>query len=75
MSGSSREALRNVWSGRETLPSVGDGWEVLSDVREWSIGPPGCPGLLGGPFGCPGLVGMPSRMSRSGRKALVDVWE
>ena len=38
----------------------GTGWGVLSDVREWS----------GGLFGCPGVVGRPSRMSGSGRDDL-----
>ena len=69
-------------SGRETLPYVGD---ALSDVQEWSGDPTGYPGVvgrtlldvrewLGGPPGCPGLVGRPSRMFRSGREALADVW-
>ena len=38
----------------------GSGWEALSDVREWSGGPPKCPGM----------VEMPFRMSGSGREAL-----
>ena len=38
--------------------------EALRDVREWSRGPPVCPGV----------VGSPSRMSGSGRNGLPDVW-
>ena len=38
----------------------GSGLEALPDVREWSGGPPECPGVVGRPF----------RMSRSGREAL-----
>ena len=50
----------------------GCGQEALPDVRVWSEGPPGCPGV----------VGRPSRMSGSGREALTvgretfpNVWE
>ena len=43
------------WRGRESLP----------DVREWSEGPPRCPGL----------VGRPSQMSGSCWKTLPDVRE
>ena len=39
---------------------TGSGQEALRDVREWSGGPPKCPGV----------VEMPSRMSESGREAL-----
>ena len=39
--------------------------EALPDVREWSIGPPGCQGV----------VGRHSRMSVSGWEALPDVRE
>ena len=39
-------------SGRETLP----------DVREWSGGPPKCPGVVGSPFRMSGVVGRPSQM-------------
>ena len=39
------------------------GWEALSDIHEWSGGPPGCSGV----------VGRPSRMSGSGLEALPDV--
>ena len=42
------------------------GWEALPDVREWSGGPPGYPGVppdvcvcLGGFLGCLGVVGRP----------------
>ena len=41
------------------------GREVLPDVREWSSGP----------LGCPGVVGRPSRMSRSCRESLQKVLE
>ena len=41
---------------------TGSGQEVHQDVREWS----------GGPFGCPGVVGKPFRMSRSGLEALSE---
>ena len=41
----------------------GSCWEALQDVREWSEGPPGFPGV----------VGRPSRMSGSGREILPDV--
>ena len=44
---------------------TGSGRESLTDVREWSGGPPGCLGV----------VERPSRMSGSGRKALPDIWE
>ena len=43
----------------------GRGREALLDVREWSEGLPGCPGV----------VGRRSQMSLSGREALPDVWE
>ena len=41
----------------------GSGREAIPDVREWSGGPPGCPGV----------VGRPSRMSGSGQEALPNV--
>ena len=41
------------------------GREALPHVREWSVGPPGCLGL----------VGRPSQMSGSGQVALPGVWE
>ena len=72
MSGS---PFRMSGSGRESLPDVRGGWEALPDVREWSGVSPGCPGWSGGPPGCPGVVGWPSRLSGSGRKTLLVVWE
>ena len=39
--------------------------QSLLDVREWSKGPPGCPGVNG----------KPSRMSESGREDLPYVLE
>ena len=56
MSGSCRDALLEV---RETLPDVPEWWEDLTDIREWSGGPPKCQGV----------VGRPSRISGSGREA------
>ena len=44
---------------------IGSGREALSDVREWSIGPPRCPGV----------DGRPTRKSRSGRMFLPEVRE
>ena len=52
---------------RKACWMFGGGGEVLSDVREWLGGPPGCPR---GPLGCLGVVGRPSRMSRSGRESI-----
>ena len=43
----------------------GSGQEALPNVREWSGGPPGCPGV----------VGMSSQMSGSGQESLSDVRE
>ena len=40
----------------------GSGQDTLLDDQEWSVGPPGCPGV----------VGRPSRMSRSGLEALLE---
>ena len=51
--------------GWKASPMSGSGRVTLPDVREWSGGPPGCPGM----------VGRPSRMSGSGREAFPDVWE
>ena len=72
MSGSGREshpevweALQMSWSGQETLPDVPEGWVAFSVIREWSTDP----------LGCPGVVGWPSRILRSGREALLDVWQ
>ena len=43
----------------------GSGRVALSDILEWSGGPPGCPEE----------DGRPSRMSGSGRESLLDVQE
>ena len=43
----------------------GSGRETHLDLREWSEGP----------LGCPGVVGRPSWMTWSGREALPDVRE
>ena len=55
MSGSGQEFLLISGSGRETLPNV----------REWS----------GGPAGCPGVVERPSQMFGSCREPLTDIRE
>ena len=49
-------------SGREALTEF---WEALPDVRKWSRGPPGCPGV----------VGNQSWMYGSGREAITDIRE
>ena len=41
------------------------GWNALPDVREWSGGPPKCPGE----------VRRPSKMSGNGGEALPNVWQ
>ena len=51
----------------------GSGRESLEDVREWSGGLPGCPGVVHRPQGCPGVVRRRSRMSVTGRETLPDV--
>ena len=61
----SEKLSRMSGSGWEALLDVREYREALSDVREWSGGPPGCPGM----------VGRPSWMSSSGREALSDVRE
>ena len=43
----------------------GSGSEALPNVREWSRGPPGCPGV----------IQRPSRMSDSGREDIPVVRE
>ena len=43
----------------------GSGRDGIPNVREWS----------GGPLGCPGVVWRPSRLSGSGRETLPDVRE
>ena len=66
-------------SGREALPNVG----------EWSVVPPGCPGViewysrisgsgreaLPDVRESPEVVGRPFRMSGSGRETLTEDWE
>ena len=44
---------------------TGSGLEAITDDREWS----------GGPSGCPGVVGSLSRVSGCGRETLPDVRE
>ena len=41
----------------------GSGREALPNIREWSGGPPGCPGV----------VGKPSRMSAIGWEPYIEV--
>ena len=60
----------------------GSGWEALPDVREWSDGPNGCPGVVARPSLRSGScreaipdVRRPFRMSGCGRMALPDVRE
>ena len=60
-------------SGRETLPNVREWWEPLPDVWQLSGNPSECSREVGGPFGCSRVVWRPSRMSGSGREALLDV--
>ena len=43
----------------------GSGRESLPEVREWSVGPPGCTGV----------IGSPSQMSQSVRHPLTGGWE
>ena len=62
MSGSCRKALPEV---PDALPDFPVGCEALPDVRQLSVGPPGCPVV----------VKSPSRMSGSGREALPVVRE
>ena len=50
-------------SGREAFPESGSHPEALPDVREWSGGLPGCPGVFG----------WPSRMCSRSKVALPDV--
>ena len=52
-------------SVRETSRMSGIGGDALPNVSEWSVGPPGCPGV----------VGRPTRKSGSGREDLPDVRE
>ena len=76
MSGSGWEDLLDVC---ECLRGLTGGWQVHTDVQEWSGGPHMWSGSLpdiqewsGDPPACPGVVGRPSSMSRSGREALPD---
>ena len=55
-------------------------WVVISDVREWSGGPPVCPSLVVSPSRvverhsqCPGVVRRPLWMYESGLEALLKV--
>ena len=57
--------------GREACRKSRSGQKALVDVWEWSGNPPGYPG---GPLECPRVVGRPSRMSGSGRQALINDW-
>ena len=68
-------------SGPDTLPDV---QKYLPNVREWSEGPPGCPGVVLIPsrmfgrtsrmFGRTSrMFGRTSRISGSGREALPEV--
>ena len=50
----------------------GSGRDSLPDVREWSGGLSGCPGVVGRPTR---MFERPSRVSESSREALRDVWE
>ena len=62
-SGSGRDAARIFWSCRKTTRISGRGREAHPDVWEWPGDPPKCPGV----------IGRPSRMSGSGREALLDI--
>ena len=60
----------------------GSGHKAIPNVREWSGGPHGNPGVVGGLPGCLGVVrkpswksGGPSWITGSGREALTDVRE
>ena len=50
----------------------GSGREALPNVREWSGGPPRCPGVVVKPSR---MSGRPVRMSGSGREAIPDAQE
>ena len=50
----------------------GSGWEALPEVREWSVGNPGGPGVVGRPSRS---SRRPIRRFRSGREAIPDVLE
>ena len=53
----------------------GSGWEVLSNVREWSGNPPRCPRVIERSSEMSGSVWEASRMSGSCREDLPDVRE
>ena len=78
MSGNGRETLPNIWEAlsdvwecSESPPRCpvspsrisGSGREALSNVKKWS----------GGSLGCPGVVGRPSWMIERGRETLPNV--
>ena len=92
MYGSGQQSLSNVreWSGDlHECPERPSGCPRVVErrvLREWSGGPPGCPGVVGGPYGFCGsgretlpngreVVGRPSGFCGSGREALSDVQE
>ena len=77
MSISVRQTLPNVREWWEALPNVrktsrifGSSPEALSDVREWSGNPHGCPG---GPLRCPGVFGRPSWMFGRAFRTFPDI--
>ena len=57
-------------NSRETLPDVREWWQALTDIQEWSVGPPGCPIVVGR---ISRMSGRPSRMFSRGRLALPNV--
>ena len=59
----------DVWEWWEALPDVR---KALSDVREWSGGHLGCPGVFGRPSQ---IFVRPFQMSGSCREALTDIQE
>ena len=85
MSESGKEALMESGCGQEAFPDVWEWSGALSNVRDRSRGPPGCPGVVRKPYPmsaiaqvatrCPGVIKKPSQMSRSGREALPDIRE
>ena len=64
-----------IGSGRETLSNVR---KALLDIQEWSVGSPGCPGVVRRPSWLSGSSGRPSRMFGCCLETLPDVpevWE
>ena len=71
--------FRRYGNGHKASQASGNGREALPEVREWSVGPPGSPGVVGSgreslqevrecsgvPSGGPGVVGR--RFQRSMR--------